>query len=71
MPDNRCSLIWTVKTGDETAINDLDDTAFLARLQTEFGYRLGQFTQVGKKRPLSTQTHANRPADSKPYRLCR
>jgi len=49
MPDNRCSLIWTVKTGDETAINDLDDTAFLARLQTEFGYRLGQFTQVGKR----------------------
>jgi 2-octaprenyl-6-methoxyphenol hydroxylase len=49
MPDNRCSLIWTVKTGDEGPINALDDAAFLARLQTEFGYRLGQFTQVGKR----------------------
>ena len=34
MPDNRCSLIWTVKTGDEGPINALDDAAFLARLQT-------------------------------------
>lgn len=49
MPDNRCSLIWTVKTGDETAIAALDDTAFLQRLQSEFGYRLGRFTQVGKR----------------------
>ena len=49
MPDNRCSLIWTVKTGDETAINELDDDAFLARLQTEFGYRLGKLTQVGRR----------------------
>jgi len=49
MPDNRCSLIWTVKTGDETAINLLDDKAFLKQLQSEFGYRLGKFTQVGKR----------------------
>lgn len=49
MPDNRSSLIWTVKTGDESAINDLSDATFLARLQTEFGYRLGKLTQVGKR----------------------
>ena len=49
MPYNRCSLIWTVKTGDELEINKLDDAAFLARLQNEFGYRLGRFTQVGKR----------------------
>lgn len=49
MPDNRCSLIWTIKTGDETSINALDDSAFLKQLQSEFGYRLGKFTQVGKR----------------------
>ncbi len=49
MPDQRCSLIWTVKSGDETANNALDDSAFLKQLQSEFGYRLGKFTQVGKR----------------------
>ncbi|MFT7235513.1 MAG: 2-octaprenyl-6-methoxyphenol hydroxylase [Methylophagaceae bacterium] len=59
MPDNRCSLIWTVKTGDELVITELDDVDFLARLQSEFGYRLGKITQVGKRNhyPLKlTQT---------------
>ena len=46
MPDNRCSLIWTIKTGDETSINALDDSAFLKQLQSEFGYRLGKLTQT-------------------------
>lgn len=49
MPDNRCSLIWTVKTGDEVALLKLDNAGFIAHLQTEFGYRLGKFTQVGKR----------------------
>lgn len=49
MPDNRCSLIWTMKTGDEEAILALDDDAFLATLQQAFGYRLGRFTQVGQR----------------------
>ncbi len=60
MPDNRCSLIWTLKTGEETAIMALNDKAFLHRLQSEFGYRLGKFTQVGKRShfPLKlTQTN--------------
>ena len=49
MPDQRCSLIWTVKSGDENEINKLDDKAFLKQLQSEFGYRLGKFIQVGKR----------------------
>ncbi|MCL4165161.1 UNVERIFIED_CONTAM: hypothetical protein GTU68_017254, partial [Idotea baltica] len=49
MPDNRCSLIWTVKTGDETALLKLDDDAFLSQLQTEFGYRLGKMIHLGKR----------------------
>ena len=49
MSDNRSSLIWTVKTGDEKAILELDDKDFLSRLQDEFGYRLGELTQVGQR----------------------
>ncbi len=50
---NRCSLVWTHDTKKNTA--DLDDTlslndeAFLKKLGTEFGYRLGKFTKVGKR----------------------
>ena len=49
MSDNRSSLIWTVKTGAETDILALADNDFLAKLQDEFGYRLGQFTHVGQR----------------------
>ncbi len=49
MSDNRCSLVWTVKTGDETEIIKLSDQAFLAQLQDRFGYRLGKLMQVGQR----------------------
>jgi len=49
MSDNRCSLVWTVKSGDEVDILALSEQDFLAKLQTEFGYRLGKFTQVGQR----------------------
>lgn len=49
MSDKRCSLVWTVKTGDEVAILKLSDTDFLAQLQDRFGYRLGKLTQVGQR----------------------
>ena len=49
MSDNRCSLVWTVKTGDEVAILKLSDKDFLAQLQDRFGYRLGKLTQVGQR----------------------
>lgn len=49
MSDNRCSLVWTVKTGDETDILKLSDHDFLAQLQDRFGYRLGKLMQVGQR----------------------
>lgn len=48
MSDNRCSLIWTVKTGDEVALLNATEHDFLNQLQHRFGYRLGQFLRVGQ-----------------------
>jgi 2-octaprenyl-6-methoxyphenol hydroxylase len=49
MSDNRCSLVWTVKRGDETEILALSDQEFLTRLQDRFGYRLGKLLRVGQR----------------------
>jgi len=49
MSDNRCSLVWTVQTGDEKALLQLSDSEFLHTLQDRFGYRLGKLTQVGQR----------------------
>ncbi len=51
----RCSLVWTVRRGDEGRILKLSDTEFLAELQQRFGYRLGAMEKVGRRNayPLS------------------
>jgi len=49
MSDNRCSLVWTVKTGDEKALLQLSEGEFLEQLQDRFGYRLGKLKQVGQR----------------------
>lgn len=49
MSDNRCSLVWTVRNGDEKALLALSDADFLQALQLRFGFRLGHFTRVGKR----------------------
>ncbi len=49
MSDNRCSLVWTVQTGDETEILSLSEPDFLSRLQDRFGYRLGKLLKVGQR----------------------
>lgn len=49
MSDNRCSLVWTVKTGDENNILSLSDDDFLTKLQERFGYRLGKLKHVGQR----------------------
>ncbi|MFW5451689.1 MAG: 2-octaprenyl-6-methoxyphenyl hydroxylase [Methylophagaceae bacterium] len=49
MSDNRCSLVWTVKTGDETEILSLSEQDFLSRLQERFGFRLGKLLKVGQR----------------------
>lgn len=49
MSDNRSSLIWTVKSGEETSLLDINEEDFLLRLQQRFGYRAGRFIRVGQR----------------------
>jgi len=49
MSDNRCSLVWTVKSGDDAALLALSEQDFLTQLQDRFGYRLGKLIQVGQR----------------------
>ncbi|PCH61553.1 MAG: 2-octaprenyl-6-methoxyphenyl hydroxylase [Gammaproteobacteria bacterium] len=49
MSENRCSLVWTVKSGDDAALLNLSDQDFLKQLQARFGYRLGKLKQVGQR----------------------
>ncbi|MFQ5470608.1 MAG: 2-octaprenyl-6-methoxyphenyl hydroxylase [Gammaproteobacteria bacterium] len=49
MSDNRCSLVWTVLNDQVDSILGLDESAFLARLQERFGYRLGRLIKAGKR----------------------
>lgn len=49
MSDNRSSLVWTVKTGDETALLNATEHEFLNQLQARFGHRLGRFLRVGQR----------------------
>ncbi len=45
-PDNAASYVYCIDTKQQDEVNSWDDDTFLAHLQNEFGYRLGQFTQV-------------------------
>ena len=45
----RCSVVWTVNSDMLDEIMALDDESFLMRLQSRFGYRLGQLLKTGKR----------------------
>ena len=47
--DGRAGFVWTVSEDDADRVMALDDEAFLAELQEQFGYRLGTFSRVGKR----------------------
>ncbi len=47
--EGRAGFVWTVSEADADRVMSLDDAAFLAQLQDEFGYRLGRFSRVGKR----------------------
>jgi len=47
--DARAGFVWTVSETDADRVLNLDDDAFLAEIQEEFGYRLGKFSRVGKR----------------------
>lgn len=47
--EHHCALIWTHASEAVSDYVELNDQEFLQRLQSEFGYRLGKFIQVGKR----------------------
>jgi 2-octaprenyl-6-methoxyphenol hydroxylase len=55
MTDGRCGVIWTLAPRVADEVLALSDADFLARLQKDFGFRLGRLTRVGKRQtyPLS------------------
>lgn len=46
---NECATIWSGESDVITALAALSEDAFLQRLQTEFGYRLGRLQKTGKR----------------------
>jgi len=49
MGEGRCTIVWTLGPDRADEVLGLDDDAFLAQLQSSFGYRLGRFTRVGRR----------------------
>ena len=47
--EGRAGFVWTVSADDADRVMALDDNAFLAELQTQFGHRLGRFSRVGRR----------------------
>ena len=45
----RAGFIWTVSDRDADRVLGLNDPDFIAALQTEFGWRLGEFSRVGAR----------------------
>ncbi|EGH00298.1 2-octaprenyl-6-methoxyphenol hydroxylase [gamma proteobacterium IMCC2047] len=54
---NRSALVFTAAVEDVVDLMEMSEQAFLAALQLRFGYRLGQFTHLGKRDsyPLTLQ----------------
>ena len=46
---DRCGIVWTGPHAPSEERLALDDPAFVDALQSTFGYRLGNFTRVGKR----------------------
>lgn len=49
LADDRAGFVWVVSERDADRVLALDDAAFLSELQAEFGYRLGEFSRIGKR----------------------
>lgn len=47
--DDRAAFVWNVSGAEAERIMGLDDRSFLDELQETFGYRLGEFSRVGKR----------------------
>lgn len=64
MTEQRSSLVWTVRQGQEDALLNCGMPAFLADLQARFGWRLGRFEYAGKRSSYPLSLLQANPADS-------
>jgi len=51
LAERRCGLVLTLPEAQAEAVAALDDAAFLALAQERFGWRLGRFSDLGKRHP--------------------
>ena len=49
MSEGRCAVVWTVASSEAEAVMALDESDFIAELQSRFGYRLGRLERVGRR----------------------
>lgn len=58
MSGGRSSLVWCHPLADKARVDSWGDDEFLRQLQNAFGWRLGKFTQLGRRvsYPLALQT---------------
>lgn len=45
----RATIVWSLGADEAPAISELDSDAFIERLQSQFGFRLGHILRVGKR----------------------
>ncbi len=50
LPEQRCAVVWVVRTPDAGELLELGDEAFCARLTERIGGRLGKILNVGRRR---------------------
>jgi 2-octaprenyl-6-methoxyphenol hydroxylase len=55
LTENRCATIWTDENSIVKNLMQMDDDAFLAALQTQFGYRLGRLQKIAKRHTYPLQ----------------
>jgi 2-octaprenyl-6-methoxyphenol hydroxylase len=55
LPGNRCQIVWTNPHADAQALAELDESAFLAKLQTYTGNVLGELELVSQRRVFPVQ----------------
>ena len=49
LPDGRCGVVLTVPGEEAQALAELDDSAFIQRVQDDFGWWLGRLSQPGRR----------------------
>lgn len=57
LPERRCKIVFTVRTGDADYYLDMAAAEFLETIQARFGRRLGRFTRVGARKSYPLMLH--------------